>query len=71
VKLLKGKHLRPDLPVADQPSFLMVHSVEGRPASVKAVGKRCKECGSFGSVIAMHAIPPAMTEDRASARMLA
>jgi hypothetical protein len=71
VKLLKGKHLRPDLPIADQSSFLMLHSVGGRPASVKAVRKRCKECGFLGSVIALCVISPVVTEVRAFVRMLA
>lgn len=50
-----------------------MHSLIARPASVSAAGQKRGECNSLfeGALIARHEMPPAETEDRALARMLA
>ena len=56
----------PDTPVVDQPSFLMVHSAIWWVSI--SCGGGIKTWGMWllsGSVIALGAIPPAATEDRA------
>ncbi len=41
----------------DHPAFSLVHSAGFRPASVRRGGKRLRERGSYGSVIARCIIP--------------
>ena len=66
MKLLKGKRLRPDLPLADQPVTLTGALCLGQ-ASIGLGGWR-KVAGMWlppGSVIARGVMRPAWTEDRA------
>ena len=53
MKLLKGKRLKSVASAWTQPYLGLVHFLVDGPASMSIAGKRYRECGSFGSVIAL------------------
>jgi hypothetical protein len=53
VKLLKGKQLKSVASTWTQPYFGLVHFLADGPVFMLITGKGARECGSFGSVIAL------------------
>ena len=56
MKLLKGKRLKSVASAWTQPYLGLVHFLVDGPASMLFAGKGSRECGSFGSVIALDRI---------------